>query len=73
MPALASRAIRLIRYDADRRRLFVTFRDSGKTYAYFDVPPQVYGAFLAAESHGSFFSEHVRDAFRFEEVPDRPR
>jgi hypothetical protein len=73
VPALASRAIRQIRYDADARKLFVTFRDSGKTYVYFDVPPQVYGGFLAADSHGAFFSERVRDAYRFEVASDPAR
>jgi hypothetical protein len=70
MPAIASRAIRAIRYDAVRRTLFVTFRDSNKTYAYFDVPPRVYGDFLAADSYGAFFSQNIRDAYRCGMVSD---
>src|SRR4051812_27442637 len=70
MPAIASRAIRQIHYDPADRTLFVTFRDSGKTYVYFDVPPRVYGDFLAAESHGEFFSHNIRDAYRHEIVSD---
>jgi hypothetical protein len=70
MPAIASRAISAIRYDAVHRKLFVTFRQSGATYVYFDVPPRVYGDFLAAESHGAFFSDKIRDLYRYEIVSD---
>ena len=68
MPAIASRAIREIRYDANARKLFVTFRASGATYAYFEVPRRVYAELLAAESAGAFFSHNIRDIFRYEVV-----
>ncbi|HTI88060.1 MAG TPA: KTSC domain-containing protein [Alphaproteobacteria bacterium] len=70
MPAIASRAISVIRYDAIRRELLVTFRHSGATYAYFDVPPRVYADFLTAESHGRFFSERIRDAYRYRMISE---
>jgi hypothetical protein len=68
MPAIASRAISAIRYDALRRELFVTFRHSGAIYAYFDVPPRAYADFLAAESHGTFFSQRIRDVYRYQMI-----
>jgi hypothetical protein len=54
-------------YRPDARQLYLRFRD-GKIYRYFDVPVQVYEAFLAAESKGRYFSGHIRNAFRYEQV-----
>jgi hypothetical protein len=41
---------------------------SGALYRYANVPVAVYEALMAAESHGTFFNEHVRDAYRYERV-----
>ena len=62
MPRVESSAIRAIDYDAKSRTLFVIFED-GDRYAYFDVPLELFTAFLAAESKGRFFAEQVRDRF----------
>jgi len=63
----ASSVIGLIDYDTAARELDVTFR-SGKAYRYFNVPPDIYAAFVAAASQGAFFNAHIRDAFRCAEV-----
>jgi len=65
MPAVDSSALRSLDYDAVSRRLFVTF-NSGDRYVYFDVPLELFTRFLSAESKGRFFTEHVRDRFRYE-------
>ena len=65
MPAVESRAIRSVDYDAESRTLFVRFRESGELYAYLEVPATEYDAFLAAESKGRFFAERVRPVYRF--------
>lgn len=62
MPRVESSAIRALDYDAVSRTLFVIF-DDGDRYAYFDVPLELFSAFLRAESKGRFFAEHVRNRF----------
>jgi len=64
---MPSTAIRDFRYDPAARRLYVWFV-SGGDYVYFDVPPRVYGGFLAAESKGRYFHEAVLDRYRYERL-----
>ena len=59
-----SEAIDEISYDANRSTLFVRFAHGG-WYSYFMVPSELYEAFVAAESHGRFFHEHIRDRFPY--------
>lgn len=49
-------------YDKDTRELAVRFH-SGRTYTYLEVPEEVYEAFLAADSYGKYFNEHIKDQF----------
>lgn len=63
-----SEALRGVGYDARRRVLEIEF-ESGAVYRYFDVPARVHAALMAAESHGAYFSAHIRDAgFAFERL-----
>jgi lysyl-tRNA synthetase class 2 len=64
MVQVESEAIAEIDYDAARSTLFVRFAH-GDWYSYFAVPKQVHEAFVAAESHGRFFHEHIRDRFPY--------
>ena len=48
--------------------LYLEFR-SGEKYRYFDFPPEQYRDFLAAQSTGTYFGQHIRDRFRFERLP----
>lgn len=59
-----STAIRDIRYDADRQKLFVTFTNGGE-YVYVGVPGKVHRRFVRAESKGRFFIEAIRDRFPY--------
>jgi hypothetical protein len=54
-------------YRPDARQLYLRFHDA-KIYRYFDVPVDVYEAFLAAESKGRYFGGHIRNVFRYERV-----
>ena len=56
-----------MRFSADRI-LELEFR-SGALYRYFQVPPAVFEAFLAAESKGRYFNRHIRDRFPYQRVP----
>jgi len=55
MVLVDSEAVAEIRYDPASSTMQVRFVD-GDWYTYFDVPPEVYRAFLAATSHGRFFT-----------------
>ena len=59
-----STAIRRLAYDVNGRRLYVTFV-SGKTYAYENVPHEIYNSFQAAESKGAFFNAAIRDRYSY--------
>ncbi len=43
-------------YDAAWRVLEVEFRETGEIYDYFEVPPEIYAAFRAAPSKGSYLN-----------------
>jgi hypothetical protein len=68
MPALDSAALLAVHYDFGRKVLRATFRDSRRTYDYFEVTPKEYAEFLAARSKGAWFNARIRDQHRFEEV-----
>jgi hypothetical protein len=50
-----------VSYDLGQRVLDLEFR-RGAVYRYFDVPPSIHDAFLAADSKGRFFNRHIRKA-----------
>ena len=41
---------------------------SGRAYAYFDVPEQVYSELMRASSHGSYFNAHIKDVYRYRQI-----
>lgn len=47
--------------------LYVSFH-SGSTYAYYDVPSNVYNALMSASSHGSYLAAHVKGTYRYSKV-----
>jgi hypothetical protein len=67
MPAVKSKGIRRVAYDAGARTLDVEF-SSSKVYRYFDVPPSVYAWLERVESKGRFINRLVKDNYRFERV-----
>jgi hypothetical protein len=54
-------------YRTDAQQLYLRFRD-GDIYRYFDVPAQEHKAFLAGESKGRHFAQHIRNRFRCEKI-----
>ena len=68
MPALDSSALLAVHYDCGRKVLRATFRDSQRTYDYFEVTPREYAEFLEARSKGAWFNAHIRDHHHFVEV-----
>ncbi len=64
MVQVESEAIAEIDYRPASKTLLVRFVD-GDWYAYFGVAPAVHAAFVAAESHGRFFHERIRDRYAY--------
>lgn len=64
---VASTSLASIGYDAASQTLEVEFR-SGALYRYLAVPAAVHREFMAAESKGRFFSQRIRDRYRFERL-----
>ena len=64
---MPSSVIRAFDYDAQARRLRVTFV-TGKLYAYLDVPQDIADALRAARSKGEYFNIAIRDQFQFERL-----
>ena len=54
-------------YRAGVRQLYLRFQD-GKIYRFFDCPVTVYNEFVAAASKGRYFSQQIRNHFRYEMV-----
>jgi hypothetical protein len=68
MAYVQSSALQSVTYDEVAHALRATFRTSGRTYVYEDVPQELYDALLFADSIGAFFNDRIRDRFAFHEV-----
>ena len=61
MTPVESHQVAAVGYDASRKTLAVTFtRGAGAIYHYPNVDQKLHAAFMAAESKGKFFGEHVK-------------
>ncbi len=54
-------------YAVDVRTLEIEFR-SGTVYRYFEVPAEIYGGFLVAESKGVYFNHAVKGRFGYARI-----
>jgi lysyl-tRNA synthetase class 2 len=68
MTRVQSSAIQQVSYDPDAHTLVATFRDSGRTYVYADVPEEVYDSLLFSDSLGAYFNANIRDRFPYREI-----
>ena len=62
---MPSTAIGRIAYTSDDRELDVTFVDSGRTYTYIGVEPEVHEEFVTAFSKGQFFNTRIKNRYPF--------
>mgnify|MGYP000361362185 FL=1 len=61
MTAVESNQVGAVGYDPATQTLAVTFaRGAGAIYHYPNVSPEVHAEFMAAESKGSFFGQHIK-------------
>jgi hypothetical protein len=64
---VTSSVLKDVGYDPAERRLEIGFHN-GYVYHYFDVPPEVYRALMAAESHGNYFNLSVKPYYRYRRI-----
>ena len=64
---MPSTVIRNYLYDAAENELWITFV-TGRKYVYSAVPQDVFDAFKAAFSRGTFFNREIRDRYAFREI-----
>ena len=59
-------------YDETSRVLTLLYRGNRGRYRYFDVPPEVWAAFQAAPSKGTYLNETFKArGYRYEKVRDK--
>jgi KTSC domain len=68
MVPVESTSIQLVGYDEDARELYVQFRLRGRTYVYFDVPPEAYAALLEAPSKGRYLNFEIKPYHEYRRV-----
>ena len=64
---MPSTVIRSHSYDPETSELTITFV-TGRRYVYDKVPQDVYGAFKAAFSRGTFFNRRIREHYGYREI-----
>ena len=57
-----SSVIARVQYDEASEQLHIELR-TGRVYRYLEVPAAVHQAFMAAESMGRFYNDHIRDVY----------
>ena len=62
-----SSAIAAVEYDDAGQWLGIELTN-GHAYRYRDVPRSTYEAFMAADSKGRFYNDHIRDIFLYERL-----
>jgi hypothetical protein len=61
-PPRRSSLIKRTGYDAAARELHIKF-ESGDTYVWTAVPPELHAGLLGASSHGVYFNENIKGKF----------
>lgn len=57
-----STLIRDILYNPETRELCVTFRTTGKSYKYLNIPQDIWDELLDAKSAGAYFIKNIRNS-----------
>jgi hypothetical protein len=53
-------------YNYALKQLFVTFRESGNTYRYYEVPSEQYLGLQTARSAGKFYNQEIKGWYKSE-------
>jgi hypothetical protein len=68
MPYTQSSALEQVSYDEAAHTLYATFRGTGRTYIYLEVPQEIYDGLIFAQSLGAYFKAHIQDRFPYREI-----
>lgn len=60
--AVQSKDLSIVGYHPEKEELEVTFK-AGGVYVYTGVPEVVYQALMHAQSHGTYFNQHIKDKY----------
>jgi len=63
-----STCLSIVRYDAQKQQLDLTFRNSGAVYRYFGVDNNTYGGLMEAESRGRYFVNNIRMSYHYQRI-----
>lgn len=63
-----STAFSQVGYNVSKNLLVVTFRDSGASYAYYDVPQSVWNNLKSAKSMGGYYNSDVKGQYTCEKL-----
>jgi KTSC domain len=63
MPHLQSLAIETVTYDQSAHSLRATYRVSGETVIFDDVPQEIYDSLIFADSIGAYFQDNIEGQF----------
>lgn len=63
MTRVSSSAILAVGYDAQSRRMKITFVQ-GRTYDFCDVPQHVFDGLLRASSKGTYYNDRIKDRYQ---------
>lgn len=58
-----SSAIKTVGYDAEKHILEIGFHNENAVWRYYDLPEEVYAAFVKAESKGNFFVTKIKGKY----------
>lgn len=53
------------------KELFIHFKKTDKTYAYQNVPRNIYNDLRDSESRGKYFNQHIKTKFKYVDVSDK--
>jgi len=67
MIPVVSSQIKAVGYDEDESELFVQFKN-GRIYVYHEVPNREYVAILNASSPGTYFADHIKSKFEYQQL-----
>jgi hypothetical protein len=64
---VSSNSILSVGYEAETRILEIEF-NSGDVYQYYNAPEGEYLGLMNAESHGKYFSTHIKNAYQYRRI-----
>lgn len=64
---VSSSDLQSVGYDLTTSILEIEFH-AGGVYQYYDVPQNIYNGLMNALSHGEYFSEHIKNVYRYKKI-----